>query len=67
MHWTGRRQLDGVWSPDSHRIAFRSQRKGDYDAFIKDLATGGKDEPLLDTRERRQSARLDCPTARRSS
>ena len=39
----------GVWSPDGHRIAFRSQRKGDYDAFMKDLATGAKDEPLLVT------------------
>ena len=36
-----------VWHPDGKRLAFRSQRKGDYDAYWKDVTTSGAPEPLL--------------------
>ena len=38
--------MDGVWSPDGRRIAFRSNRSGVYDLYAKD-ANGVGDEELL--------------------
>ena len=38
-----------TWHPDSKRLAFRSMRKGDFDAYWKDLTTTGEAEPLLVT------------------
>jgi Tol biopolymer transport system component len=36
-----------VWSPDSERIAFASQRKGVYDLYLKRSSGAGADELLL--------------------
>jgi Tol biopolymer transport system component len=38
--------VDGVWSPDGRRVAFRSNRTGVYDLYAKD-ANGTGDEELL--------------------
>lgn len=39
--------VDPVWSPDGHTIAYMSDRRGNMDLYIKDLVTG-KDSCLLD-------------------
>ena len=38
-----------VWYPDGKRLAFRSVRKGDFDAYWKDVTSTGPAEPLLVT------------------
>jgi eukaryotic-like serine/threonine-protein kinase len=38
-----------AWHPDGKRLAFRSLRKGDFDAYWKDLTTNAPPEPLLVT------------------
>ncbi|GAA4401650.1 amidohydrolase family protein [Nibrella viscosa] len=38
---------DPVWSPDGRRIAYTSDRKGNMDLWVRDLATG-KDQRLVD-------------------
>jgi hypothetical protein len=42
----GSSNRDPVWSPDGHRVAFRSNRNGVYDLFAKN-ADGSGDEELL--------------------
>lgn len=39
----------GVWSPDGGRIAFASNRKGEFDLYQKDATGAGGDELLLET------------------
>jgi Tol biopolymer transport system component/tRNA A-37 threonylcarbamoyl transferase component Bud32 len=39
--------LDPIWSPDGRRIAFRSNRKGAYDLYIKPATGPGSEELLL--------------------
>ena len=38
-----------VWHPDGKRLAFRTMRKGDFDAYWKDVSSGAAPEPLLVT------------------
>jgi len=38
-----------VWHPDGKRLSFRSMRKGDFDAYWKDLTKTGEAESLLVT------------------
>ncbi len=37
-----------VWNPDGHRLAVRSMRKGDYDIYVKDLASSAPPAALVD-------------------
>ena len=38
---------DGIWSPDGTRIAFRSNRNGPWDLFVKAANGNGDEEALL--------------------
>ena len=38
-----------IWSPDGSRIAFASNRKGEFDLYQKDVTGAGGDELLLET------------------
>jgi hypothetical protein len=38
-----------VWSPDGARIAFQSNRRGNYDLFVKSAAGTGEEELLLES------------------
>ena len=38
-----------AWHPDGHRFAFLSMRKGDFDIYVKDLASSAPPAPLLVT------------------
>src|SRR5262249_38359484 len=42
-----------IWSPDSTRIVFSSNRKGQFNLYIKSYAASGTEELLLET-EREQ-------------
>jgi Tol biopolymer transport system component len=44
-----------VWSPESQRIAFRSNRKGLMELYEKVASTGGADRPLLEEASARTS------------
>ena len=43
----------GVWSPDSQRIAFQSNRSGVYDLYAKDASGVGKEDFLLKSEHRK--------------
>ncbi len=38
-----------VWAPDSTRLAFRTQRKGPGDIYVKSIAGAAPEEPLLES------------------
>ena len=35
------------WNPQGRGLAYRAMRKGDFDAYILDVAAGGSEQPLL--------------------
>jgi len=35
------------WDPRGRGLAYRAMRKGDFDAYMLDVATGGSEQPLL--------------------
>jgi serine/threonine protein kinase/Tol biopolymer transport system component len=39
----------GSWSPDGAQIAFQSNRKGNYDLYIKPSSGAGAEQPLLES------------------
>jgi Tol biopolymer transport system component len=48
--------MNGTWSPDGRRIAFRSNRSGVYDLYVKDASGVGEEELLV------KSAHTKFPT-----
>jgi eukaryotic-like serine/threonine-protein kinase len=43
--------LQPVWSPDGSRIAFNSNRRGQFDVYVKPAAGSGSDELLVGTED----------------